>query len=244
MEKILESTLLDLWERYAHHAPVERTLALVAIACPKEHMETLIDWPIGRRDSLLLEFREKLFGEQLAAMTRCPQCSKDVELIFETSSIRTHHASATPFKLEFSGQDGKQYQIELRAISSRDLMGSVVDRNSLLRRCIVAVNYVDVQLDPALSIEISEDIESKCVQALAECDPQADVQLELVCADCGFSWDAPFDIATYLWREIEIWADQTLRQVHLLASAYGWSEQQILELTPQRRRSYLEMVVE
>ena len=45
-----------------------------------------------------------------------------------------------------------------------------------------------------------------------------------------------------LWAEISARAQHLLREVHLLASAYGWSEQQILELSPTRRASYLRMV--
>jgi hypothetical protein len=33
-----------------------------------------------------------------------------------------------------------------------------------------------------------------------------------------------------------------LRDVHELASAYGWRESEILALSPQRRQAYLELV--
>jgi hypothetical protein len=33
-----------------------------------------------------------------------------------------------------------------------------------------------------------------------------------------------------------------LREVHVLASANGWSEAEILALSPQRRQRYLEIV--
>jgi len=51
-----------------------------------------------------------------------------------------------------------------------------------------------------------------------------------------------FDILTYLWSEIEDWAQRLLLEVHTLALAYGWSERDILAMSPRRRRLYLEMV--
>ena len=49
------------------------------------------------------------------------------------------------------------------------------------------------------------------------------------------------DAGQLLWEEIEARALVLLREVHHLASAYGWSEAQILALTPARRASYLAM---
>ena len=37
---------------------------------------------------------------------------------------------------------------------------------------------------------------------------------------------------------------RTLNEIHLLASAYGWSEGEILSLTAKRRRLYLQMVLQ
>jgi hypothetical protein len=45
-----------------------------------------------------------------------------------------------------------------------------------------------------------------------------------------------------LWAEIEVRAKRLLLEVHLLATAYGWSEAEILSLNAQRREFYLEMV--
>jgi hypothetical protein len=51
-----------------------------------------------------------------------------------------------------------------------------------------------------------------------------------------------FDIASYFWDEINAWANRILREVHILASRYGWSERDILALSPWRRQFYLDMV--
>jgi hypothetical protein len=47
---------------------------------------------------------------------------------------------------------------------------------------------------------------------------------------------------SFFWNEIEAWACRVLHDVHTLAGAYGWSEREVLRLSPTRRQMYLEMV--
>jgi hypothetical protein len=51
-----------------------------------------------------------------------------------------------------------------------------------------------------------------------------------------------FDIISFFWKEIDHWVKHLLLDVHVLAKAYGWSENDILEISPWRRRIYLEMI--
>ena len=44
------------------------------------------------------------------------------------------------------------------------------------------------------------------------------------------------------WTEVQAHAAQLLRDVHLLASNYGWREAEILNLSPVRRQAYLELI--
>jgi hypothetical protein len=62
------------------------------------------------------------------------------------------------------------------------------------------------------------------------------------CPACQHEWLAMFDILSFFWTEIEAWAYRTLRQVHTLASAYGWREADVLAISAWRRQRYLEMV--
>jgi hypothetical protein len=80
------------------------------------------------------------------------------------------------------------------------------------------------------------------VDRMARSDPQADVRLESACPACAHRWSSPFDIFCYLWSEIEDWAERLIREVHALALAYGWSERDIIAMSPRRRRLYLDMM--
>jgi hypothetical protein len=89
---------------------------------------------------------------------------------------------------------------------------------------------------------LPEPIAARIAECMEQADPQANVQLSLVCPACGQEWRGTFDIVSYFWNEISAWAQDVLRDVHLLASAYGWRESDILTLSPWRRQCYLDMI--
>jgi len=68
------------------------------------------------------------------------------------------------------------------------------------------------------------------------------VRLDLACPSCGHLGQAIFDISAIFWAEISAQARRLLREIHLLASAYGWREADILAMSARRRQAYLEMI--
>lgn len=230
--------LLDAWERGLGASQVGRGLALLALACPDLPRDALADVSIGERDAHLLSLREAAFGSDLTALVRCPSCGEALELAFATRDLRAA-ASAAPRAVE---QDG--YNVALRRLTSRDLaaaqVGDLSDRReALLARCIVSAEKDGA---PASAAQLPATVRDAVVQRVAEAEAQADMQLNVACAGCGHIFRAPFDIVSFLWTELEAWAARTLREVHVLASAYGWTEREVLSLGPLRRRQYLGMV--
>jgi hypothetical protein len=73
-------------------------------------------------------------------------------------------------------------------------------------------------------------------------DPQADIHIALSCPLCKSEKKIAFDISSFLWSELNAWAVRTLREVHILASAYCWRETDILAMSPWRRQFYLEVL--
>ena len=108
----------------------------------------------------------------------------------------------------------------------------------MLDRCVEAASGGK----PAPAAALPEAVLAQALRRMAEADPGATTELALLCPACATSWNAPFDVVTYFWSELEMWAERILAEVHLLASAYAWHERDILALSPLRRRRYLEMV--
>ncbi|MEU9785099.1 hypothetical protein AB0H92_29750, partial [Streptomyces phaeochromogenes] len=111
-------------------------------------------------------------------------------------------------------------------------------RRALLARCVVSAvrDGVDVPADA-----LPETVQRRLAEEAQKADPGADVTLNVNCPECGAATRAELDIASYLWTELDAWARDVLLDVHLLATAYGWSEPEILALSPLRRRYYLEL---
>ncbi len=128
--------------------------------------------------------------------------------------------------------------MDLAAIANDSDVGSARER--LASNCIVQVcrDGLTVPLDM-----VPESVIEAVTAQMVECDPLAEMQLALTCPACSHSWQSMFDIAPFLWREISTEAKRLLREVHILAQAYGWREADILSMSAARRQLYIEMVI-
>ena len=235
--------LLDLWERGLTNPPLQRALDLLALAYPELSLEELRELPIGQRDTRLLELREALFGPRLNCLTNCPQCGERLEMAFDIAQLRAippDSSSDGPYSIVLD-----DYDVEFRLPNSGD-MSRIVDlsdtaetRQTLFEMCVQQARRAGVPIS-------ASDLPSELVLAagarMAELDPHADMKIALTCPACSSQWSTTFDIASYLWIEINAWAVRLLHEIHCLAFAYGWREPDILSLSPMRRQFYLELI--
>lgn len=248
--------VLAIWERGRRLHPLDQALMLLSVAAPDVPSGSLADLSIGRRDDLLLTLRAWLFGPRLQSMADCPSCGERLELDFDVDDIRAAQADAGDVHPTGSlraavDEDGwstlvaHAVTIRYRLPNSRDqafMARGASDgpaERTLLARCVLEARQgEDVLAADALPDAVVETL----AEAMEAADPQADVRLDLTCPQCAIRWQAPFDIVTYLGREINSWAHRILGDVHVLARAYGWRETDILALSPDRRQFYLQMV--
>lgn len=234
--------LLDIWERGRAQGPLQRAMLLLAAAYPSTPPGELGQMPIGRRDALLLALREATFGSRIASVAPCPQCHEQLELAFGHADLPSHQFNGdAPQLLEVDG-----YALRFRCINSDDLAAlgtgnaSLPEpRLALFGRCVLEARRAEARIAVEhLPAQVLEALEAH----LARADLGADLRIAVECPACGHRWQALFDIVSFFWSEIESWACRLLHEVHALASAYGWSEREILALSPFRRRCYLDMV--
>ena len=236
--------LLSVWERGCSQSPVDRALSVLACAVAEAPIEKLAQWSIGRRDAELLKLREQIFGPRMIGQADCPACGEQVELNFATADICTE-LSGEPdeaFTLQTNGHE-LQFRLpnslDLAEISSIPVTAGSDLTRSLLERCLISARQEREEITAdRLPAEVAQAVSEK----MSEVDPQGDMQLVLNCPHCANRWHAPLDIVSFLWSEIHAWAVRMLRDVHALASAYGWREADILAMSPQRRQAYLELV--
>jgi hypothetical protein len=221
--------LLRVWEQNQRVHPVRRALLALAAASPDAGENGWAHAPIGTRDRALLRLHEQLFGGDLHTTANCPSCGERLESEFSVNDIRGPQpderllaAPGAALRLQDQGFD-----IEYRLPTSDDLLQ------------IAAAEPSASADDPAA---LPEALIERIADGMAAHDPDADVRVGLACPACGTAWQLRFDIVSYFWSELDDWAQRILADVHTLARAYGWSESEILALSPVRRQLYLDMV--
>ncbi len=231
--------LLEAWEAGLNRSSMDRCLLLLDSAWP----DSPGGWaarPIGERDRHLLILHEHRFGGGIEACAECPECEERLDVGFEVGDILLPEAE-TPNEFSIASNG---YEVTFRLPTTADLArtGHLVvagDTTPLLARCVTRATRKGRPLAPT---DLPQKIRDAVGEAMAESDPQADIRISVTCSSCSHAWSVPFDIGAYLWDEVDEWAQRLLSDVHLLAISYGWSESEILGLSDQRRRLYLEMV--
>jgi hypothetical protein len=234
MQKLSGSALLSLWERGMHQHPLERPLTILFAANPGRDPEQLRALSVGRRDEELLRLRDQTFGGRISGVVDCPSCAEALELSFDTAELAPPPVDGRHAQHSLAvGQQLVVFRLPTAADVAALAGEADVDRAmfALLERCVASPPLCD----------LSEAARRAVSERMAELDPLADLEIAVVCPTCGHAAAACFDIASFLWIEIDSAARRTLEHVHALASAYGWREADVLELSPVRRRLYLEL---
>ncbi|MET8136967.1 hypothetical protein [Streptomyces sp. NPDC005251] len=233
--ELTETQLLGMWETGDGQASPVRALLLAAAAAPPG--EAVADLTLADLNALLLDLREGSFGFALPCAADCPDCDEPLEVSVTTDELRG------PGRLNMPGPRrdpatllAEGYEVTYRALTGRDLLAvdpvSPGARRALLSRCVIG-------MDPVADV-LPEGVLETVAQRLADLDPGADTVLPLTCPYCRHTWTAALDVADYLWAEVEGYARRLLHEVHTLARVYGWSESDVLAVSPARRRFYLE----
>jgi hypothetical protein len=234
--------VLRAWETGLGQHPIDRALTILATALPDADRDRLIAMSVGRRDSRLMDVWEANFGPGVSGVAECPECGETLEWALDVDDIRSPQASVgegEPNRLILEG-----YELLYRMPDSTDLaavaLGGTVagGRAALLRRCVLEARRDGTRVEPDT---LPEEAVLGLAAEMEARDPQAETLLDFECPACEARWQVLFDVLVFLWAEIQGRARRLLGEVHDLARVYGWSEEDILRMSPVRRRFYLEI---
>jgi hypothetical protein len=234
MRALSDTDLFRVWESGYRLHPLDRALLALGAALPETPYERLADWPLGRRNKALLDLRCACFGSRMQAWAACGGCGEKLEIDIDAGVIAGAGAPYSDDMRDTVAVNGKSFRLP----TSRDLADAAQAAGGgaaarILDRCRIAADDDDTWSD--------NEIEA-IGERMAVADPLAEISLQLDCPACGRRWQESFDIASFIWEEIEAQVRQLILAVHTLASAYGWSEAEILALSQHRRALYLDMV--
>lgn len=249
-KRLSAAELLNVWEQGSGRSPAQQALQLLATACPGVPPERLARLPLGRRDACLLILREWTFGPRLEGMATCPECAAPLELLLKVADLWAEPLTAD--MAERRAEEGREvhqlslagFEVSFRLPDSLDLDAAASGeaaafRLKLLERCLWTARQGG---EPWPAGQLPAEVVAAVTEYMDRLDPQANLRLDLSCPACRHEWQQIFDIVSFFWSEIKAWAERLLHEVHTLASAYGWSEAEILALSPWRREVYLRMV--
>jgi hypothetical protein len=207
---------------------------------------------LGDREMLLLHLLRLTFGNRIPCTLKCPVCMEFMDFELHADQLLLPGAaSPKQFHQETFAVDEAHWQVRFRVPRARDVEAAIVGGRStpdaaamLLRHCVEEVcrETGSGEHESAAPDRWPAGLDTQIGARLAEIDPQAEIDLSLDCPACGNHFSSAFDTGDYLHRELETRERQLLYDVHRLAMAYHWSEEEILRMTLRKRKQYLELV--
>jgi hypothetical protein len=199
---------------------------------------------LGERNSRLMELHACLFGREIELLSHCPACGTAVQFSADCESLAEQMQprldEAPPFRLNVQG-----HVIEFRLPDSDDIaIASAEDGDDdfvqrLLDRCVLACTHEDEHF---AARDLPASVLDTLSQHMESLDPGASVSFGLDCPQCAAHWQAPLDVGDIVWQKVRAAAERILLDIDALARAYGWTEREVLRLSPMRRAAYLQMV--
>jgi hypothetical protein len=242
MPGLSAAATLELWEAALGLGPVERSLALAAEAgSAPAGPDELARLPLGRRDARLLDLHAALAGRILEATASCPACGEHTDFAVDAHALPAPAGEPVePAPVEIGG-----YSVSWRSPDSRDVAAAAETGDAaaaervLLERCVTAATGPEGEVDAST---LPSDVRDALAHAMAEADPLGEVLVNVACPACETEFVADLDVGGFVWAELQARARRVLREVDVLARAYGWTEAEVLSLPPPRRAAYLALV--
>jgi hypothetical protein len=146
------------------------------------------------------------------------------------------------------GGEGGPYRVRFRIPTGADqeaalllaIEDPVAAAGLVLRRCVEEITAEGEDQKPL--DDIPPAVAAALPQIMAALDPQAELVLDLRCPVCQGAFSAPFDTLDFFRRELAARSGDLFGEVHLLALHYHWSEAEIMGMTAQKRRVYLDLL--
>lgn len=214
--------------------------------------ETVRRLLVADRLFLLLKLREMTFGHRIQAVIACsrPDCGERLDIDFLTDNIPVTPSpqQSLLYEMRLSREaGGNTVTFRLPNGGDQERIMHLVDADEalaadrLLARCVRSIGPVQ---PPAMA-----DITSLSAMAKAEIEremdrlaPKVGLNMEAVCPECGNTFSPCFDLQEFVLAELTTRLDLLLKEVHYLAYHYHWSEKDILGMTRENRRRYIEIL--
>ena len=213
---------------------------------------------VGDRQYLLLHLRQAAFGDRVRAELVCPwpDCGRrmSLELSLSEVPVSSLDAGPPPYAMTLSeaaapgvGEGGRQIAFRLPDGADQAELSALLGTNeaqtlsALLQRCIQRIGSHSPPSSDALAALTPlarAEIETE-MQHLA---PHVEDAVDTDCAECGRTVMVPFDLQRLFFGDLRTDRQLLYREVHYLAFHYHWSEHEIMSMSRDQRRAYIDVL--
>ncbi|MCY1281422.1 hypothetical protein D9M68_670810 [compost metagenome] len=190
--------------------------------------------PVAARSAALLRLVAVTDGIQALSFTaRCPACAEAFEFDLQLAALLAGADDSGPIRVSLDqGAD-----VALRRPTGDDL------RRWRSARPATRAEARRLMLDSLLlEGQVRPEDEARLSAAVAAADPLVALAVACDCPACGAASEVPIDLDDTALARLAARQRALLREVHCLASRYGWSEAQVMALPPARRAQYLALI--
>lgn len=234
-----DARLLMLWECGLGRAGWSRADALLEAA---SGARVTARTP-GELNAALVALHARMFGRSMDLLSHCPSCGVVAQFSCDGDTLVQAESDGPATPVFIVEEDN--HRVEFRLPEPADLESSGPDESPeafadrVIARCVLASTRDHVSV-PTSELPISVlDAVSQRMEAL---DPDASLSFALACPECAARWSAPLDLGELVWQKVQAAAEHLLLDIDALARAYGWTEADVLRLSPERRAAYVQMV--
>jgi hypothetical protein len=245
MRQLSGELLLTALDHGTEDTYLGRIITMLAIANPETSRGQIIAQSLQEITIQLLALRSLSFGPQLEGYLACPSCNTRLEFTLPIDPVVERLRRSASLAKVYSTIGENSLTMRLATASDLLSISGITDlseaRKELLARCLNEMQNTTLNLDTLSALE-NPEFHQLAVETFDRLQADAEISIELICPECGTSRSVDLDIGRLLWTEVRSAAMRLMRDVHDLASAYGWQEFAILAMSDTRRRTYLEMI--
>lgn len=188
------------------------------------------------RDRILAQIYSAVYGDKIESTIRCQLCEARFDMDFSLQGLQEYLLEQKKPDIA-RAEDNGTYRLDpacsFRLPTGEDEMAAGglppdIAGELILKRCLL-------EGDP---VQYGEQVE----QAMAAIAPVLQTDIQAGCPECGKAQTLLFDIQSFLLGRLINERNQTIREIHRLATVYHWSHTEIIWLPRSLRRTYWSLI--
>jgi hypothetical protein len=193
----------------------------------------------SERDLVMAEIYIQTYGPRIASTLSCEQCGEPFDIDFLLMELVSSLEEESAKAISTAGIDCLPDGTYRLADGRRFRLPTGEDEYAALRyppeeveRRLLESCLIDGEIRPGGDGDVDAELQG----ALEAVAPLLSSSVEVSCFECGLKQRVRFDLQQYLLRSLLQEQLRLVHEIHRLASSYGWSLDEILDLPRSQRR--------